>query len=179
MGTYPDMEGQDTTAPVTDAVDPEYAQFLAWKASQPSIPETPVTDATPTELAAVQPSVESEFENNTYVQSLLATIENLKNSDVTGVQPAPGYSMAQEIASMQAAMAAMKAEFETKLAAAAKGPEVTPENQSGPPVPHHLHLDDGRILQFFDGIATHIANADGTISKVVAHFPSITFPKEA
>jgi hypothetical protein len=42
--------------------------------------------------------------------------------------------------------------------------------QGGDPVPHTLHLDNGSVVQS-DGLATHIANADGTVSRVVAAYP--------
>lgn len=43
--------------------------------------------------------------------------------------------------------------------------------QGGEPVPHNLHLDDGSVVSGFKGVATHIANADGSVRRVVAAYP--------
>ena len=45
--------------------------------------------------------------------------------------------------------------------------------QGGDPVSHTLHLDNGTILPNFQGIATHVANADGTVNKVIAAYPTV------
>lgn len=45
----------------------------------------------------------------------------------------------------------------------------------GPPVPHHLHLVDGRVIENHDGIATHYSEVmpDGShkVTRIKAHYP--------
>lgn len=43
--------------------------------------------------------------------------------------------------------------------------------QGGEPVPHNLHLDDGSVVKNFAGVATHVANSDGSVRRVVAAYP--------
>jgi hypothetical protein len=174
MGTYPDQPAIPTVGndvPTPTPVDSEYAAFLAWKSAQTSkaAEAAPVVLTPPaaSPVTEVKDAVESAFENDTYAKSLEARIEALTNPQ-PGLATQLGLSMADELASMKAAMEAMKAEFAAKLAAA---PAPAAENQSGPPIPHHLHLEDGTILKAFEGVATHIANLDGTISRVVNAFP--------
>jgi hypothetical protein len=44
----------------------------------------------------------------------------------------------------------------------------------GKPVPHHLHLVDGRVIANHEGIGTHfseIVNGEEVVTRVAAHYP--------
>lgn len=122
---------------------------------------------------------------------------------VTEPLPVPGYPMndsvpssevqpVQDIASMMADLSRQNQELVAQVMAQAEinqkllndlktakpiesgvsGP------QGGPPVPHHLHLADGRVIAGHDGIGTHysetLPNGNSLTTRIVAYYPAET-----
>lgn len=48
--------------------------------------------------------------------------------------------------------------------------------QGGDPVSHTLHLADGTVVQAHQGLATHVATADGNVVRVIAAYPTTEIP---
>jgi hypothetical protein len=69
-----------------------------------------------------------------------------------------------------------KEELQKKLDAFEKPAEAAPGNSiGGEPVPHHLHLVDGRVIANHLGIGTHFSEViDGVenVVRVAAHYPA-------
>ena len=45
----------------------------------------------------------------------------------------------------------------------------------GEPVPHHLHLVDGRVIPNYDGISTHyseVIDGQSVVTRVKSHYPA-------
>lgn len=100
--------------------------------------------------AVVKPVIQdaaTAIEDVPSVADLLATIANLK-TEMTELKTR-GQSAFGQLASQVAA------EFAS----------------GGDPVDHTLHLDNGTTVQA-TGLSTHIANADGTVNRVIAAYPT-------
>jgi hypothetical protein len=130
------------------------------------------------EVAPKVSSVSEAVLNDPYVQQLRAHIEALQNNKIA---PRPDTVVADadprdsEINELKKALT----EIQTQLAKRATQDANPSEGPSGgDPVPYHLHLDDGSIIQNHGGNPTHIAMPDGSVRKVLHAFLSKTFEKE-
>jgi hypothetical protein len=48
---------------------------------------------------------------------------------------------------------------------------VTDVGPGGPPILHHLHLVDGRVIANFEGVGTHYSDENG-VTRIVAYYPA-------
>lgn len=82
----------------------------------------------------------------------------------------------QELIAQVMAQAEINQKLLTDLKAAKPVESGVSGPQGGPPVPHHLHLADGRVISGHDGIGTHYSETlpDGrSIStRIVAYYPA-------
>lgn len=68
----------------------------------------------------------------------------------------------------------LKAEIDALKTTSTKSNTADPETAGGPPVPHHVHLADGRIVTNHDGVGTHYSETvDGVdkTTRIVGVYP--------
>jgi len=89
-------------------------------------------------------------------------------------------SRTDEIDENHAVIAALREEINALKAEKRKSSEPVKVGDTiamlgGAPVPHHLHLVDGRVIESHEGIGTHYSEVlpDGTekVTRVRAHYP--------
>lgn len=77
------------------------------------------------------------------------------------------------------ALATQNEELRRKIAVYEKPVDIVVNSIGGDPVPHHLHLVDGRVIPNHSGIGTHyteVINVGGDlvtkVTRVAAHYPA-------
>jgi hypothetical protein len=157
----PDQEPQDAppeeSTPTKTAPPPgyaEYQQFLQWKAQQDAAANQPEPqDAIPAPSPVLNP--EPNQADPSVERGELETAIRSGN-----LPPGTLERLLKRLDDVEGQLAAYRAGQTSD----ATGPE------GGAPIPYHLHLADGTIIQNHDGLATHIAHPDGRIQRVLHAF---------
>lgn len=86
-----------------------------------------------------------------------------------------GIAEADSMHNMMEQLLREKTALERKLAVLQAPAEVTSPSLGGPPMPHHLHLVDGRVIPNHVGTGTHYSEVlpDGTerVTRIKEYFP--------
>lgn len=160
-----------------DSSAAQFAQFQAWLATQETAPAPAEGEGAPIVEDAAPPVAGADAGSQAgYIAQLEAHVKALQDGKIqprTDTVDPTADPRDAEIAELRTAMKQIQAQLAANAAAA-----VQPSGgatSGGEPVAHHLHLDDGSVLQGFAGQATHIAMSDGTVRRVIAAFPSELF----
>lgn len=152
----------------------DFEEFLKSKFGQ-----NPAVTVAEDVAAPVVHAVSDAVKSDPYVQQLEAHIAALTAGAIaprTDTVVPTADPRDAEIAELQKALVEIRAQ----LAKNAVAPPVNPDAPAGgAPIPFHLHLDDGSMVQGHPGNPTQLSMPDGTVRQVVAAYPSANFqPKE-